>query len=142
MNTEALPTICGRVAPFPFTSMFQNGPRRQAYAPENLFKPGKDSPPPRTNRALLPAAGRSEDLPMRRERGQMQRPKHKIRPPPVDDVNNLWHHGECQRRFASTAIQIRRNALFTSPEYAGSEASVATPPRAGTMESVRLDRYR
>ncbi len=33
-------------------------------------------------------------------------------------MNNLWHHGECQRCFASTAIQIRRNALFTSPEYA------------------------
>src|SRR5215469_6723498 len=113
-------------APFPFTSMFQNGPRRQGCAPENLFKPGKDSPPPRTNRAPLPAAGRSEDLPMRRERGQMQRPKHKIRPPPVDDVNNLWHHGECQRCFASTAIQIRRNALFTSPEYAVAEATGGT----------------
>ena len=48
----------------------------------------------------------------------MQRPKHKIRPPPVDHVNNLWHHGNCQRALASTAIQIRRNALFTSPEYA------------------------
>jgi hypothetical protein len=42
----------------------------------------------------------------------------KIRPPPVDDVNNLRHDGKCQRCFASTAIQIRRNALFTSPEYA------------------------
>jgi hypothetical protein len=61
-----------RPAPFPFTSMFQNGPRRQRSAPENLFKPGKDSPPPRTNRAPLAAAGRSEDLSMRRERGQMQ----------------------------------------------------------------------
>jgi hypothetical protein len=125
--------------------MFQNGPRRQGYAPENLFKPRKDSPPPRTNRAPLPAAGRSEDLPMRRERGQMQRPNcseseasyrlplvgpepakygsllsHnlKIRPPPVDDVNNLRHDGKCQHCFASMAIQIRRNVLFTSPEYA------------------------
>ena len=62
-------------APFPFRSMFQNGPRRQGCAPENLFKPGKDFPPPRTNRAPLTAAGRSEDLPMRRERGQMQRQK-------------------------------------------------------------------
>jgi hypothetical protein len=105
-------------APFPFTAMFQNGPRRQAFAPQNLFKPGKDFPPPRTNRAPLPAAGRSEDLPMRRERGQMQRPNHwefvvdcvlplvgmveakpllaaprhpRIRAPPVDDVNNLRH---------------------------------------------------
>jgi len=49
MNTGAFLYICGRVAPFPFTSMFQNGPRRQECAPENLFKPGKDSPPPRTN---------------------------------------------------------------------------------------------
>src|SRR5580700_12156534 len=84
---------------------------------------------------------------MRRERGQTQRPKPpqlaaayclpmvgpetfpsvlsrsrklNIRPPPVDDVNNLRHDGKCQRCFASTAIQIRRNALFTSPEYAQS----------------------
>jgi hypothetical protein len=104
------------VAPFPFTAMFQNGPRRQAFAPQNLFKPGKDFPPPRTNRAPLPAPGRSEDLPIRRERGPMQRPNQfvvacvlplvgtaesksllaisrnpKIRAPPVDDVNNLRH---------------------------------------------------
>jgi hypothetical protein len=118
MNTGAFLNTCGRVAPFPFTSMFQNGPRRQECTPENLFKPSKDSPPPRTNRALLPAPGRSEGLLMRRERGQMQRPKHKIRPPPVDDVNNLWHYHKCQRALASTVIQIRRNALFTSPEYA------------------------
>jgi hypothetical protein len=74
MNTRN--SRCGRgpLAPFPFTSMFQNGPRRQGFAPGNLFKPGKDSPPPRTNRAPLPAPGRSENLPMRRERGQMQRP--------------------------------------------------------------------
>jgi hypothetical protein len=45
-------------------------------------------------------------------------PNHTIRPPPVDDVNNLRHDGKCQRCFASTAIQIRRNALFTSPESA------------------------
>jgi hypothetical protein len=142
----ALPKpLSSRQAPFPFTSMFQNGPRRQGCAPENLFKPGKDSPPPRKKRAPLPAPGRSEDLPMRRERGQTQRPKPsqlaaayrlpmvgpeafpsvlfrsrklKIRARPVDDVNNLRHHGKCQRCFASTAIQIRRNALFTSPEYA------------------------
>ena len=60
-------------APFPFTSMFQNGPRRQGSAPQNLFKPGKDFPPPRTNRAPWTAPGRSEDLTMRRESGQMQR---------------------------------------------------------------------
>ena len=132
-------------APFPFTSMFQNGPRRQGSAAQNLFKPRKDFPPPRTNRAPLPAPGRSEDFPMRRERGQMQSQSHspfvadyvlplvgiveakslltrpqnpKIRAPPVDDVNNLRHDCKCQRRFASTAIQIRRNALFKSPEYA------------------------
>jgi hypothetical protein len=105
-------------APFPFIAMFQNGPRRQGCSPENLFKTGKDFPPPRTNRAPLPAPGRSEDLPLRRERVQMQRPNHsefvvncvlplvgtaeskpllatsrnpKIRAPPVDDVNNLRH---------------------------------------------------
>jgi hypothetical protein len=58
---------------FPFTTMFQNGPHRPGCAPENLFKAGKDFPPPRTNRAPWTAAGRSEDLPMRRERGLMQR---------------------------------------------------------------------
>jgi hypothetical protein len=60
-------------APFPFASRFQNGPRLQGFAPENLFKTRKDFPPPRTPRAPLTAAGRSEDLAMRRERGQMQR---------------------------------------------------------------------
>ncbi len=65
-------------APFPFASTFQNGPRRQGSAPENLFKPRKDFLPPRPNRAPLTAAGRSEDLAMRRERGQMQRQN----PPP------------------------------------------------------------
>jgi hypothetical protein len=145
VNTGNIRCGRGRLAPFPFTSMFQNGPRRQGFAPENLFKPAKDSPPPRTNRAPLPAPGRSENLPMRRERGQMQRPNRsefgaahrlplvgpeaakpgsrlsrnpKIRAPPVDDVNNLGHDSKCQRCLASTAIQIRRNALFTSPEYA------------------------
>jgi hypothetical protein len=156
VNTGNIRCGRGRLAPFPFTSMFQNGPRRQGFAPENLFKPGKDSPPPRTNRAPLPAPGRSENLPMRRERGQMQRPNPseseaahrlplvgpeaakpgshlsrnlKIRAPPVDDVNNLGHDSKCQRCLASTAIQIRRNALFTSPEYAPSGSSCAAEAR-------------
>jgi len=47
-------------ARFPFCPMFQNGPRRQGFAS------------PRTNRAPLTAAGRSEEFPMRRESGQMQ----------------------------------------------------------------------
>ena len=64
-----------RLAPFPFSPTFPNGPRRPGCAPENLFEPTKDSPPPRTNRAPWTAAGRSENHPMRRERGQMQRPK-------------------------------------------------------------------
>lgn len=42
-----------RPARFPFLTMFQNGRRH----------PGS-------------AAGRSEDLPMRRERGQLQKPNH------------------------------------------------------------------
>jgi hypothetical protein len=161
----ALPKpLSSRQAPFPFTSMFQNGPRRQGCAPENLFKPGKDSPPPRKKRAPLPAPGRSEDLPMRRERGQTQRPKPsqlaaayrlpmvgpealpsvlfrsrklKIRARPVDDVNNLRHHGKCQRCFASTAIQIRRNALFTSPEYA--DAPSVKEMSAAHHGGVRLE---
>ena len=60
-------------AAFPFRPMFQNGPRRQGCAAKNLFKPGKDFPPPRLNRAPLTAPVRSEDLPMTRERRQIQR---------------------------------------------------------------------
>jgi hypothetical protein len=62
----ALPRIPARGMPpetpaaFPFRSMFQNGPRRQGFAS------------PRTNRAPLTAPGRSEDLPMTRERRQIQ----------------------------------------------------------------------
>ena len=59
-------------ARFPSASMFQNGPRRQGCAPENLFKSTKDFPPPRTKRAPLPAPGRSERFPIKRESGQMQ----------------------------------------------------------------------
>ena len=59
-------------APFPFVISFQNGPRRQECAPENLSNPTKDFPPPHPNRALLTAAGRSQDLSTRRERGQRQ----------------------------------------------------------------------
>ena len=144
MNDPGPRSGLNRLAPFPFTSMFQNGPRPQGSAPENLFKPTKDSPPPRKNPAPLTAAGRSEDFPTRRERGQMQRPNYAqllapsclpmvgpqpaesdaplsrnlIRPPPVDDVNNLKHDGKSRRCLASTAIQIRQIALFTSPEYA------------------------
>ena len=38
-------------------------------AQSRLFKPEKDFPPPRTNRAPVKGAGRSEDLPERRESG-------------------------------------------------------------------------
>ena len=147
-------------APFPFTSMFQNGPRRQGSAPQTLFKPGKDFPPPRKNRAPLPAPGRSENLALEKGKGANAKPKPfsvrsllpppfgrhrrhpvmltrprnpKIRSPPLDDVNNLRHHCKCQRRFASTAIQIRRNALFTSSEYARNrQNSDLQACRAGT----------
>ena len=62
----ALPRIPARGIPpetparFPFCPRFQNGPRRQGFAT------------PRINRAPLTAPGRSEDLPMRRESGQLQ----------------------------------------------------------------------
>jgi hypothetical protein len=76
----ALPRIPARGTPpetparFPSGFMFQNGPPRPGYAPENLFKPGKDFPPPRIMRAPLTAPGRSEDFPVMRESGQMQSP--------------------------------------------------------------------
>jgi hypothetical protein len=63
----ALPRIPARGTPpetpaaFPFRSMFQNGPRRQGFAS------------PRKKRAPLTAPGRSEDLPVTRERRQLQR---------------------------------------------------------------------
>jgi hypothetical protein len=62
-------------APFPSCPMFQNGPRRQGYAPENLFKTRKDFPSPRTNRAPLTAPGRSENLSVMRKRGRNAKSK-------------------------------------------------------------------
>jgi len=145
-----------RRPPFPFFSMLQNGPRRQGCAEENLFNPGKDSPPPRTYRAPLPAPGRSTDLSMRRKRGQMQRSNRsqfmtvyrlstagpeaakpgrhlpsnqQIRAPPIDDVNNFRHDGSASVASLRRLIQIRRNVQFTSPEYAG---------RIGTNGSDRI----
>jgi len=62
----ALPRIPARGTPpetparFPFSLMFQNGPRCPGFAT------------PRTNRAPWTAPGRSEDLPIRRESAQMQ----------------------------------------------------------------------
>jgi len=121
MNTVHLRHELAPIAPFPFTARFQNGPRRQGSAS------------PRKTGAPLTAPGRSENVSQIRERGRMQSPKQtsphrwlrltrfpnqKIRPPPVDDVNNLRHHGKCQRRSLRRLIQIRRNTLFTSPEYA------------------------
>ena len=61
-----------RHASFPFTSMFQSGRRREACAPEDLFKGRRDPPTLRKRRALLTAADRSEDLLERRRRGQGQ----------------------------------------------------------------------
>jgi hypothetical protein len=61
----ALPRILARGTPpetpaaFPFCPIFQNGPRRQGFAS------------PRTNSAPLSAPGRSERLPITRERRQM-----------------------------------------------------------------------
>src|ERR1035438_4119772 len=55
-------TLLRPPARFPFDPMFRNGPRRQGYAPENLFKNRKDFLPPRIKRAPLTAVGRSEDL--------------------------------------------------------------------------------
>jgi hypothetical protein len=62
-------------APFPSCPMFQNGPRHQGYAPENLFKTRKDFPLPRTNRAPLTAPGRSENLSVMRKRGRNAKSK-------------------------------------------------------------------
>ena len=61
-------------APFPFIPIFQNGPRRQGFAP------------PRKYSAPLTAPGRSEISSQRRERGQPQshdpcRPDPQIRNP-------------------------------------------------------------
>ena len=66
----------------------------------------------------LAGCGPFRRLTYEKGKGQMQRQNTKSTRRPVDDVNNLWHHVECQRALASTVIQIRRNALFTSPEYA------------------------
>jgi hypothetical protein len=55
-----------RDAPFPFTSIFQNGPRRQGSAPPRSTRAPRGCPG-----APLTAPGRSEKpSPQRRERGQ------------------------------------------------------------------------
>ena len=61
----------GPPARFPFCPMFRNGPRRQGFAS------------PRKIGAPLTAPGRSEDLPMRRESGQIQSPFAAPSGPPV-----------------------------------------------------------
>jgi hypothetical protein len=48
-------------APFPFTPIFQNGPRRPGYA-EEIFSKTEIFPPPRKHRAPWTAPGRSEDF--------------------------------------------------------------------------------
>ena len=64
-------------ARFPFCPCSRTVLAVQGALRKIFSKPGKDFPSPRTNRAPLTAAGRSEDLPMRRESGQMQsRPFH------------------------------------------------------------------
>jgi len=45
-------------------------------------------------------------------------PYPKIRPPPLDHVNNLQASLQLPVSFASTAYSHRRNVRFTSPEYA------------------------
>ena len=56
-------------APFPFSTIFQNGPRRPGCAPENLFKPGKDFPPPLR---ALDRSGPFRRFAQTRERGPLQ----------------------------------------------------------------------
>ncbi len=60
-----------RTAPFPFTLMFQNGPRRQGCAS-----------PPKTG-APLTAAGRSEDFPSEGKGGKRKDSFCGSLPPPV-----------------------------------------------------------
>jgi hypothetical protein len=118
MNTGAF-LIYGAVSsPFPFTS---NVPERSS---PSRVRSGESF---QTRKRFSSAAHKPRALaccgPFRRltyEKGKGENAKVKTQNPPsaIDDVNNLWHYGECQRCFASTAIQIRRNALFTSPEYA------------------------
>ena len=79
-------------ARFPFRPRFQNGPRPPGCAPENLFKTGKDFPPPRINRAPWTAAGRSEDLAMTRESGQMQSQNHPRCAPLCSSRWSVPHH--------------------------------------------------
>jgi hypothetical protein len=70
-------------APFPFTSTFRNGPRRQGFAP------------PRSLRAPLTAPGRSEKpSPLRRERGQNEDARRRLplvgpepNPAPAPNIN-------------------------------------------------------
>ena len=62
MKTARMRHELARTAPFPFTAIFQNGPRHQGSAS------------PRKTGAPLTAPGRSENLSQTRERGRVQSP--------------------------------------------------------------------
>jgi hypothetical protein len=113
-------------APFPFATIFQNGPRRP------------ESAPPRKNRAPWTAPGRSENPPHTRERGplcwRLQLSVSENPPTTLDHVNNLQASLQLPVSFASTAYSHRRNVRFTSPEYA------ACPPRHQLPPTPSFDR--
>jgi hypothetical protein len=60
-------------APFPFTPIFQNGPRRPGYA-EEIFSKTENIPSAAQTPRALDRSGPFRRLPLRRERGQLQRP--------------------------------------------------------------------
>jgi len=66
-------------------------------------------------------------------------PQTRIRPPPVDDVNKLRHDWRCQCCVAPRIIHIRRNVLFTSPEYA--VVALRSPRARQTRESSANSRH-
>ena len=64
--------------PFPFTAIFQNGPRPPGFAP------------PRKPRAPWTAPGRSENASLEKGMGANAKAKPQRKDPfPLDDVNNL-----------------------------------------------------
>jgi hypothetical protein len=82
-------------APFPFTSIFQNGPRRQGSAPPRSTRAPRGCPG-----APLTAPGRSKETsPQRRERGQTEKRQPARLPlvgpePNPEDVPNLNRRDE------------------------------------------------
>jgi hypothetical protein len=110
-------------AAFSFPPIFQNGPRRQGFAP------------PRPNRAPLTAPGRSEKLSQRRKRRLMQSPKLAplARLPLVGP--ELYTKSEVEK----LSQEITRSLTFTSELSGSSTIANTTSFQAHPVLEMKID---